>query len=96
MKKASELFEFKSIEELSKDSFYNMQNYSQLIIDFIQYYEDVETKAELTTIIYDMDLVLEVIDKTRKNDVNALKFLLNASREVLKNYVELENKNYGY
>ena len=34
MKKASELFEFKSIKELSKDSFYNMQNYSQLIIDF--------------------------------------------------------------
>lgn len=92
MKKTSELFEFKSIEELSKDSFYNMQNYSQLIIDFIQYYEDIETKAELTTIIYNMDLVLEIIDKTRQNDINALKLLLNTSREVLKNYIELENK----
>lgn len=92
MKKTSELFEFKSIEELSKDSFYNMQNHSQLIIDFIQYYEDIETKAELTTIIYNMDLVLEIIDKTRQNDINALKLLLNTSREVLKNYIELENK----
>jgi hypothetical protein len=78
MKKVSELFQFKSIEELSKDSFYNMKNYSQLIIDFIQEFEDVDTKEELGSILYRMDCVLEVIDKSRENDVNALKFLLNA------------------
>lgn len=92
MKKVSELFKFKSIEELSKDSFYNMQNYSQLIIDFIQDFEDIDTKEELGSISYRMDCVLEIIDKSRENDVNALKFLLNASKEVLEKYNQIENK----
>jgi hypothetical protein len=92
MKKVSELFQFKSIEELSNDSFYNMQNYSQLIIDFIQEFEDIDTKEELGSVSYRMDCVLEVIDKSRENDINALKFLLNASREALNSYFEFENK----
>lgn len=92
MKKASNLFEFKSIEELSKDSFYNMQNYSQLIIDFIQDFEDIDTKEELSSISYRMDCVLEIIDKSRENDVNALKFLLKASKEVLEKYNQIKNK----
>lgn len=31
----------KTLEELSHDSFYNMQNYSQITIDFIQELEDL-------------------------------------------------------
>lgn len=32
----------KTLEELSHDSFYNMQNYSQITIDFIQELEEMK------------------------------------------------------
>lgn len=80
----------KTLEELSHDSFYNMQNYSQLAIDLIQEVEDLYsseyevTPEEFGALAYKIDTILEVIDKSLEHDVKALEmlyFILNNETE---------------
>jgi hypothetical protein len=78
----------KTIEELSKDTFYKMQNYSQLVIDLVSDVEDLfmsESNHEsVGCLSYDVDNILEVIDKDRIHDVKALKLLSKILRNEIK------------
>ena len=71
----------KTLEQLSQDSFYNMQNYSQLTIDLIQEAEDLYLyeyeveSVEFGALAYKIDTILEVIDKSLEHDVKALEAL---------------------
>lgn len=69
------------LEQLSHDSFYNMQNYSQITIDFIQEAEDIieiewdneEDKGrELGGLSYKISTVFEVLNPALKTDKEAL------------------------
>ena len=80
----------KTLKQLSHDSFYNMQNYSQLTIDLIQEVEDLYasdyevTPEEFGALAYRIDTILEVVDKTLEHDVKALEmlyFILNNETE---------------
>jgi len=71
----------KTLKELSHDSFYNMENYSQILIDLIQEVEQAFREEEerreqyLWEVLYDVDNLLEVINKKRTHDYNALVLL---------------------
>ena len=68
----------KKIEELSDKTFYQMENYSQLIIDLVEEIEDEieEEKIDrLKSKSYEIDLILEIIDKNRVYDIEALELL---------------------
>ena len=67
------------LEELSHKTFYEMGKYSQLIIDFVSDIEDdLEdmTDDEKGAEIYQLTNVLEIIDKTRVEDIEALELLI--------------------
>lgn len=82
----------KSLLELSNSIYYDMGNYSQLVIDLVQGGEQLfnseDSKSDdFGALIYDVDLVLEIIDKTRTHDVealNCLSCLLNEKLESIK------------
>ena len=82
----------KTLEQLSQDNFYNMQNYSQLTIDLIQEAEDLYLyeyeveSVEFGALAYKIDTILEVIDKSLEHDVKALEAL----------YFILSNEVYGH
>lgn len=69
----------KTIKELSHDTFYKMENYSQLVIDLVDEVEELFNEEEDTTsfnaMSYAVNNVLEVIDKARTHDVEALEAL---------------------
>ena len=67
----------KTLKELSHDTFYNMQNYSQLIIDLIEEAEDAlsSNRDMVGALAYKIDTILEVIDKSLEHDVKALETL---------------------
>ena len=69
------------LQQLSHDSFYNMQNYSQITIDFIQEAEDIieiewdneeDKGGELGALSYKISTVLEVLNPALKTDKEAL------------------------
>lgn len=70
----------KTLEELSCSTFYEMENYSQLVIDLVQDTEDlVSFNSDLSFFgakKYEIENILEVIDKTRTADIEALKSLI--------------------
>ena len=71
----------KTLEQLSHDSFYKMQNYSQLTIDLVEKAEELYSSEyevrpeEFGALAYKIDTVLEVIDKSLEHDVKALETL---------------------
>lgn len=71
----------KTLKELSHDTFYNMQNYSQLTIDLVEkaeelYSSEFEVYADaFGALAYEIDTILEVIDKSLEHDVKALETL---------------------
>jgi hypothetical protein len=68
-----------NLEELSHDTFYRMENYSQIVIDLVSDAEDLytyeENKYGFGALAYTVGNVIEVIDKTREHDLKALKDL---------------------
>ncbi len=83
----------KTLEELSHDSFYNMQNYSQITIDFIQELEDVlsveyfgdrEKEDVLGAMAYSIFNVLEIINPSLEVDKATLLNLI----EIINNKAE--------
>ena len=78
----------KTLEELSRDTFYSMEKYSQLVIDFVQEVEDLSTsnsdEESLGSLLYSIDNVLEIIDKNRLYDLEALESLSNILRSKIK------------
>lgn len=69
----------KTLKELSHDTFYKMENYSQLVIDLVEEVEELYTYEEdmmsFGAMHYTVDNILEVIDKSRTHDVEALEVL---------------------
>lgn len=90
----------KTIEQLSHDTFYSMEKYSQIVIDFVQNFEDIENKEELGSLSYQLDLVLEVIDNSRTDDVEVLKNLQllvkEKEKELSENFVIIDGFKYFY
>lgn len=70
-----------TLEQLSNDTFYNMHNYSQLIIDLVSDVEDLYTyeksKDDFGALAYTIDNILEIIDRKRYDDIEALEILSN-------------------
>lgn len=78
-----------TIEQISHETFYNMQKYSQLTIDFTEEVEDVldleyeteqERRDEVGSLCYRIDLTLEIINPALEEDIKVLKqlqFILN-------------------
>lgn len=64
----------KTLEELSHDSFYNMQNYSQITIDFIEETEDTisSNRDMLGGLSYKISTVLDIVNPALKTDKEAL------------------------
>ncbi len=80
-----------TLKELSHDSFYNMENYSQIVIDLIQeveqaFIEENRRKEYLWEVLYDIDNLLEVIDKKRTHDYNALVLLSRLTNKEINTY----------
>ena len=68
-----------TLQELSSETFYSMQNYSQLIIDLVDVAEqDLETLTpeEKQAEIYTLTNLLKVIDPLKKEDIEAINILL--------------------
>lgn len=86
----------KTLEELSHNIFYKMGNYSQLVIDLVEELEDAKTygKGEdtLKSINYKISNVLEVIDKNRIADTEALELLSKIINEIIENQPQFKNK----
>ena len=62
----------RTIEQLSHDVYYDMEKYSQIVIDLVENFEDAQTQVEYGALAYQVDILLEVIDKSRTDDVEAL------------------------
>lgn len=67
-----------TLKEISHKVYYSMGVYSQLVIDII---ENIEDEEELTETIksgyrYEINNLLEIIDKTRKADIEVLNELI--------------------
>lgn len=90
----------KTIEQLSHDTFYSMEKYSQIVIDFVQDFEDIQTKEELGSFSYQLDLVLETIDVSRTDDVEVLKnlqlLLKEKKKDLSENFVIIDGFKYFY
>ena len=68
-----------TLQELSSETFYSMQNYSQLIIDLVDVAEqDLETLTpeEKQAEIYTLTNLLKVIDPLKKEDIEAINILI--------------------
>ena len=71
----------KTLEELSHDTFYKMQNYNQVTIDLVEKAEELYSSEfevipeEFGALAYEIDTILEVIDKSLEHDVKALETL---------------------
>ena len=85
-----------TLVSLSNNIFYKMANYSQLVIDLVEEVEEAETYNEaldtLNSINYRVGNVLEVIDKNRIADVEALQLLSEIINQMVENQSNLENK----
>lgn len=66
----------KTLKELSHNTFYKMENYSQLVIDIVQEVEELYTYEEdmmsFGAMHYTVDNILEVMDRSRVHDIEAL------------------------
>lgn len=68
----------RNIEEISHDVFYGMEKYSQITIDYVEEAEEFingedEDRVELGAFLYDLDLLLEVINPALENDIKVLR-----------------------
>lgn len=87
-----------TLEELSHSSFYSMEKYSQLVIDLISDVEDLpieldeDTRQEATSMSYLIYNIIEICDKSKTHDFEALMSLNNILGNRLKNYVSNEKK----
>jgi hypothetical protein len=73
------------LEKLSHDSFYNMQNYSQITIDYIEDVEDAieNNKDMLESLSYRILTIIEIISPALETDVNAFFKLNKIINEIL-------------
>lgn len=69
-----------TLEELSYSTFYEMEDYSQLVIDLVEEVKDLVSFNSDSSFFgakkYEIETILEIIDKTRTTDIEALKSLI--------------------
>jgi hypothetical protein len=63
-----------TVKEASSKTFYEMEKYSQLVIDLIDEIEDtnLEDSENRGALIYEIENVLEIIDPKRIDDIKVL------------------------
>lgn len=79
------------LQQLSHDSFYNMDKYSQITIDYIEEVEDIlgeqlsgqEVEDLLGVLSYKISTVLDIINPALETDKEAFTKLLNIINEKL-------------
>lgn len=64
-----------TIEQISSEVFYNMEKYSQVVLDLVSEVEDMDDSTSFGAIKYEVGNILEVIDKERVDDIKVLKEL---------------------
>jgi len=64
-----------TIEEISSEVFYNMEKYSQAVLDLVSEVEDMDENTSFGAIKYEIGNILEIICKERKDDIKILKQL---------------------
>ena len=76
-----------NIEEISHETYYNMENYSQIVLDLVSEVEDVDDNTNFGAFAYDISNILEIIDKSREEDIKILKHLKRIVNDEIENYV---------
>ena len=74
-----------TIEEITHETFYNMENYSQVVLDLVSEVEDADDNTNFGALSYDISNILEVIDKSREEDIKILKHLKRLVRDEIEN-----------
>lgn len=71
-----------TVKEASSKTFYEMEKYSQLVIDLVEEIEDtdLDNAENRGALIYDIENVLEIIDPKRVDDIKVLSDLKLALR----------------
>lgn len=73
------------IKDISNRTYYNMGDYSQLVIDLVEEIEEEEpnlnTSEAKGCLVYEIDNILDIIDQRRTHDIQVLSEL----KEALKN-----------
>jgi hypothetical protein len=71
-----------TVKEVSSKTFYEMEKYSQLVIDLVEEIEDanLDNAEERGALIYEIENVLEIIDPKRIDDIKVLSDLKLALR----------------
>lgn len=64
-----------TIEEISSEVFYNMEKYSQAVLDLVSEVEDIDDNTSFGAIKYEIGNILEIINKERKDDIKILREL---------------------
>jgi hypothetical protein len=62
------------VEMVSNKTFYEMEKYSQLVIDLVEDIEnsDLDNKEVIGSLIYDIDNVLDIINPNKIDDIKVL------------------------
>ena len=74
-----------TIEEITHETFYNMEKYSQIVLDLVSKVEDADDNTNFGALSYDISNILEIIDKSRKEDIKILKHLKRLVRDEIEN-----------
>ena len=64
-----------TIEQISSEVFYKMEKHSQVVLDLVSEVEDIDDNTSFGAIKYEVENILEVIDKERIDDIKVLKEL---------------------
>jgi hypothetical protein len=81
----------RNIEEISHDVFYGMEKYSQITIDYVEEAEEIINSENdyKGTLLYDLGLLLEVINPALEGDIRVLKEV----QKILSNELEVDWRN---
>ena len=74
-----------TIEEITHETFYNMEKYSQIVLDLVSDVEDTDDNTNFGALAYNISNVLEIIDKSREEDIKILKHLKRLVRDEIEN-----------
>ena len=74
-----------TIEEITHETFYNMDKYSQIVLDLVSEVEDADDNTNFGALSYDIGNILEIIDKSREEDIKILKHLKRIVNDEIEN-----------
>ena len=74
-----------TIEEITHETFYNIEKYSQIVLDLVSEVEDADDSTNFGALAYEISNILEIIDKSRGEDIKILKHLKRLVRDEIEN-----------